>query len=140
MKISQESKNFTLNYLSIIALAAVVLLSFQQAGHAAQGGFSDPAAASARGGFSGPGPEVTTVKEASSMRDDARVMLRGNIIQHLGGDDYLFKDATGTITVDIDDKRWRGQEVTPKDTVEIYGEVDRDFTKVEIDVKSITKK
>jgi uncharacterized protein (TIGR00156 family) len=34
---------------------------------------------------------------------------------------YLFKDATGEITLDIDDYRWNGLNVTPNDTVEIRG-------------------
>ncbi len=52
---------------------------------------------------------------------------------------YVFKDASGTINVDIDHKRWNGVTVTPKDTVEIQGEVDKDWNSVEIDVKQIRK-
>mgnify|MGYP000760690062 FL=1 len=51
----------------------------------------------------------------------------------------MFKDASGTINVDIDHKRWNGVTVTPKDTVEILGEVDKDWNSVEIDVKQIRK-
>jgi uncharacterized protein (TIGR00156 family) len=58
----------------------------------------------------------------------------------MGGEDYLFQDSTGTITVEIDDKRWMGQVVGPSDTVEIYGKVDKDWNKVEVDVKRIVKK
>ena len=34
---------------------------------------------------------------------------------------------------------WNGVTVTPKDTVEIQGEVDKDWNSVEIDVKQIRK-
>lgn len=101
-----------------------------------QGGFQPSAQA---GGFSGPGPSVSTVEQAKGMRDDARVALRGNIVQHLGKDKYLFKDATGSIRVEIDHDKWGGLNVTPNDMVELHGEVDKDWNSVEIDVDRIVK-
>lgn len=91
------------------------------------------------GGFSGPGPAISTVEQAKSMRDDAHVALRGTIVQHLGKDKYQFRDATGTITVEIDDDKWNGQTVGPQDTVELHGEVDKDWNSVEIDVDRVVK-
>ncbi len=64
------------------------------------------------GGFQGPNGSVTTVESAKSMRDDTWVTLRGNIVERISDDLYLFKDASGTINVDIDHKRWRGVTVT----------------------------
>lgn len=55
------------------------------------------------------------------LRDDTWVTLRGNIVERISDDLYVFKDASGTINVDIDHKRWNGVTVTPKDTVEIQG-------------------
>ncbi len=91
------------------------------------------------GGFTGPGGGTTTVESAKSMRDDAWVTLRGNIVERLSDDVYTFKDASGTINVDIDHKRWNGVTVGPQDLVEIQGEVDKDWNSVEIDVKQVTK-
>ncbi len=91
------------------------------------------------GGFVGPNGSSTTVESAKSLRDDAWVTLRGNIVERISDDLYVFKDATGTINVDIDHKRWNGLTVTPQDTVEIQGEVDKDWNSVEIDVKQIRK-
>lgn len=92
------------------------------------------------GGFKGPGLNVSTVKQALEMKDDTPVLLKGNIEQSLGDEKYLFKDSTGTIIVEIDKKRWKGQEITPADTVEISGEVDKElFSKAEVDVKTIKK-
>lgn len=71
------------------------------------------------------------------MRDDMHVVLRGNIVQHLGKKKYLFKDETGTITVEIHKDKWRGQTVTPETAVELRGEVDKDWNSVEIDVDEI---
>ena len=70
---------------------------------------------------------------------DTWLTLRGNIVERISDDLYVFKDASGTINVDIDHKRWNGVTVTPKDTVEIQGEVDKDWNSVEIDVKQIRK-
>lgn len=92
------------------------------------------------GGYTGPGPALTTVKQAKTMRDDTHVTLKGHIVQHLGGDLYLFRDETGTIDVEIENKRWQGQTVGPNDLVEISGEVEKDWSELEIDVKRIVKK
>lgn len=92
-----------------------------------------------KAGFVGPNGSSTTVESAKSLRDDAWVTLRGNIVERISDDLYVFKDATGTINVDIDHKRWNGLTVTPQDTVEIQGEVDKDWNSVEIDVKQIRK-
>lgn len=91
------------------------------------------------GGFTGPVGGIATVERAKSMRDDAWVTLRGNIVERLSDDVYTFKDATGTINVDIDHKRWNGLTVGPQDLVEIQGEVDKDWNSVEIDVKQVNK-
>ena len=91
------------------------------------------------GGYSGPGPDVMTVEQAKGMRDDAKVTLRGKIIQHLGGDHYMFQDATGTIEVEISGKRWQGQNIGPDDLVELYGEVDKEWSKVKIEAKRLHK-
>lgn len=120
--------------VAVMALCSVPVLAAQQ------GGFSGPTATQSQsGGFVGPNGSNTTVESAKSMRDDAWVTLRGNIVERISDDLYLFKDATGTVNVDIDHKRWNGVTVTPQDLVEIQGEVDKDWNSVEIDVKQITK-
>lgn len=120
--------------VAIIALCSAPVLAAQQ------GGFSGPSATQTQsGGFQGPNGSSTTVESAKSLRDDTWVTLRGNIVERISDDLYLFKDATGTINVDIDHKRWNGVTVTPQDTVEIQGEVDKDWNSVEIDVKQISK-
>lgn len=97
-----------------------------------------PAVAADQGGFTGPSSKAT-VASAKTLSDDAMVTLRGNIVERISGDTYLFKDATGTINVEIDDNRWNGVSVSPEDLVEIHGEVDKDWNSVEIDVKQVSK-
>ncbi|MDA8478452.1 YgiW/YdeI family stress tolerance OB fold protein [Citrobacter sp. Awk 4] len=124
----------------LAAMIAVMALSSAPVLAAQQGGFSGPTATQSQsGGFVGPNGSSTTVESAKSLRDDTWVTLRGNIVERISDDLYLFKDATGTMNVDIDHKRWNGVTVTPQDVVEIQGEVDKDWNSVEIDVKQVTK-
>lgn len=89
------------------------------------------------GGFTGPGADSTTVTDVLKMRDDTPVTLTGHIEKQLGGDHYLFKDPTGTVTVEIDDDEWGGLNVTPETPVILSGEVDKDWTSLKVDVKNI---
>ena len=124
-------------FLLICVLCAAIGATTAYA--ADKGGFVSGGNTTAAGGFSGPGLAPTTAKEAATLRDDARVVLRGSIVQHLGKDKYLFKDDSGTIRVEIDGDKWGGQTITPKDAVEIHGEVDKDWNSVEIEVDRIIK-
>lgn len=122
--------------LAIAALMSTPVLAAQQ------GGFVDPNAPAhhaQQGGFSGPDGTVVTVKQAQDLKDDAWVTLRGNIEKRVGDEDYQFRDATGTMTVEIDDKRWDGQTIGPQDKVELQGKLDKDFNSLELDVKRVRK-
>lgn len=129
-------KKYTLAALITLCSAPVL---------AQQGGFLDPAAPQThtqntqQGGFSGPSAALTTVDKVKSMSDDTWVMLQGNIEQRVGDETYTFRDASGTLTVEIDKKRWNGQTITPKDKVQLEGKVDKDWSNVEVDVKTIKK-
>ncbi|WP_145548180.1 YgiW/YdeI family stress tolerance OB fold protein [Yersinia massiliensis] len=126
----------TATLFAILAICSAPVL-------AQNGGFIDPntpvTQTTTNGGFSGPNVGAVTVEKAKTMSDDTWVTLRGNIEQRIGGEHYIFRDATGTINVDIDHKRWNGLTITPKDTVELYGEIDKDWNSVELDVKQVTK-
>ena len=41
--------------------------------------------------------------------------------------------------MEIDDDEWRGQTVTPSDTVKLRGEVDRGIFKTEVEVDYVEK-
>ena len=122
-----------------LLLCFIVLAAGSAVASAAHKGGFAPTAHSAVGGFSGPGPAVTSARDAATKRDDAHVVLRGNIVQHLGKDKYLFQDASGTIRVEIDDDKWQGQTVTPNDAVELHGKIDKDRNKVKVEVDRIVK-
>ena len=98
-----------------------------------------PQPTSPMGGFVGGTENVVTVSQAKEMRDDTPVVVQGHIVQRMGDEDYLFEDATGSITVEIDRKDWRGQTVSPTDTVKLYGEVDAGLFHTDIDVDYVEK-
>ena len=113
------SKRF-LTLLVVLVLSTISLLSRQ-------------------GGFSGPGLEIISVSQARQLRDDTPVRLQGKIERFLGDEKYLFYDATGKITIEIDDDIWKGLVVDENDLIEIIGEIDKNLMKTEIDVDSIKK-
>lgn len=97
------------------------------------------AATNTKGGFVSGAETIATIKQVMEMRDDVPVIVKGNIVQRMGDEMYLFEDGTGTIRVEIDDDEWRGQTITPTDTVKLYGEVDRGIFTTEIDINYVEK-
>ena len=121
-------------------LAVFILgMSFAATGALAQGkgGFTETTPR--QQGQVSPSQNIVTVAQAKGMADDQKVILQGYIIQHQHGEKYLFKDDTGTITLDIDNDEWNGQTISPQDKVEIHGEIDQDKSGLEIDVDRIRK-
>lgn len=90
------------------------------------------------GGFAKQPLIITTAKQVKAMPDDTWVALRGKLESHIGDDHYIFRDTSGTINVDIDHNRWSGQIITPRDLIEIQGEIYKKEGTVEIDIKQIT--
>ncbi len=84
--------------------------------------------------------EIVSVEKAKNEKDDTFVVLQGYIEKSLGDEKYLFRDETGTIKIEIEDKKFRGLTVYPDDFVQISGEVDKGwFSDTEIEVKKISK-
>jgi uncharacterized protein (TIGR00156 family) len=88
-------------------------------------------------GYTGPGAtaQVTSVAAALDAADDTPMVLQGQIVKRLQDELYEFKDASGTIHVEIDDEHWPAQAISETATVKISGEVDRDLMSREIDVE-----
>ena len=82
--------------------------------------------------------ETISVKEALKLNDDAKVVLEGKIKSHIKSDKYEFVDKNGNIiVVEIGDKKWGNVTANEDTLLRIRGEVDKDFTKTEIDVDSV---
>ncbi|MCY1511182.1 Protein YgiW [compost metagenome] len=91
--------------------------------------------------YTGPGAasQINTVAAALEAADDATVVLQGQIVRRVKGDIYEFKDATGTMKVEIDDEDWPPMSIGEKDTVKLTGEVDRDLMGREVDVEFVER-
>lgn len=119
-------RNLTMPPKNLATLTATLLLCTSALAQTATGGFTGPAT-------------VVTVEQTKALTDDTHVTLQGQIERHLGGENYLFRDSTGTVEIEIDERRWNGQSVSPQDKVEISGEIDKHWTSIEIDVKRLRK-
>lgn len=81
--------------------------------------------------------KFTLAKDVRNLRDNQYITLKGYIISKIGNEKYIFKDDTGTIQVEIDDKDWNGCNVSASDRVILEGEVDRDWNSVTVEVSSV---
>lgn len=76
--------------------------------------------------FKGPSAiqqEFVTAVTASEAPEGTTCVLTGHIIEHITRDRYTFKDATGSIIVNIPPHVFGAMEVTPEDTVRLTGEI-----------------
>lgn len=98
-------------------------------------------AAPAAAQFQGPGAEETATSVQAILDnpvDDQKVQLRGQIVEKVGDEEYIFTDGEARIRIEVDDDEFP-QQITPDMTVEIYGEVEDDVRQdPEIDVERIT--
>lgn len=121
----------------VLTLSALIAFSAS-----AFAGFQGNTNTQSNGGFSGSQAhqsQISTVAQAKKSREDSNVFLTGYITKQVGEEKYSFKDKTGNIIVEIDDELWNGLTANPNTKVKLYGQVDYDNGRVEIDVKRITK-
>lgn len=82
--------------------------------------------------------QPSTVATAKSLKDDTQVSLQGQVIRALGKDKYEFRDATGTLIVEIDNQKWHGKPITQQAQVILIGEIDRESdNQIELDVDEV---
>ena len=94
-------------------------------------------AAAQTGGFVDPNrSNEGTVAQLKRLPDNASLVVKGNIIRQVRGDVYEFRDNTGSVEIEIDNKYWNGQNVTSKETVRLLIEVDKDVMDTDYDVKA----
>lgn len=86
----------------------------------------------------GPEPLRTVSEIREHAKDDQPVLLTGVLAKKTGKEKYLFKDATGEITVEIDTEDFPAGKVDENTRVEIAGEVDKSALRaVEVDAKRV---
>lgn len=77
--------------------------------------------------FTGPSAtgRISTVEQARDAPIDTYVTITGTIVAHLREDYYSFRDATGEIRVEIENRVWRNRKIGPDTKVRLLAEVDR---------------
>ena len=135
--------------LTLISTLVLSTLTASAFANSQNGGFQDPNAPQTmnqvqqkgefkRGGYNS-NQAPSKVSEVASMNDDQYVVLQGKIVKQVGKEDFLFRDASGEINVEIERKAWAGQEITPNNEVKLYGEVDKSWNKTDIEVHRVEK-
>ena len=128
----------TLVVAATLALGAVTAALAQPSGYT---GPSNAPKAAAQGSYSGPSnvPLMTVKQLLDTGRDDQQARLQGRIVSFDGDERYTFEDATGRITVEIDDEDFPpGQTVGAEHRVELLGEFDKGLRKTEFEVDRVT--
>jgi uncharacterized protein (TIGR00156 family) len=122
------------------ALAASALATAQPTGYAG------PSSKAAANGKAAPAnaPLMTAKELLDKGKDDQYARLQGKLVNHKGGDDYDFADASGRITVEIDDDRFpQGVRIDQNTMVELVGEFDKNIvgeSTLDVDqIKVVTK-
>lgn len=89
------------------------------------------------GGFNDVATQPMSVADVLKQADDSYVTMQGFITKRLNDATYSFSDGTGNIILEIKDKIWRGQVVSPKDKIAVFGVVEESDRQMMVDVKSL---
>lgn len=80
---------------------------------------------------------VSKISDVKAMPDDTEVVIQGVIVQNLGDENYLVKDDSGTVTIEIDEDLVQGNTITPEAEVLITATVDQDDNVTSLDAEEI---
>lgn len=119
--------------LMTAALAASALAIAQPPGYA--GPSSKPSAKAGAANF----PLMTAKDLLAKGKDGQNVRLQGKLLNHKGGEDYEFADASGKMKVEIDDDRFpEGVRIDQNTMIELVGEFDKNtFGESALDVSQL---
>ncbi|MEY4506948.1 MAG: hypothetical protein RL297_1526 [Pseudomonadota bacterium] len=89
--------------------------------------------------FVGPSasPKPSTAAQAKESLPGNQVTLNGNLVSHVRGEYYMFRDASGEMRVEVDNKLWQNRRVAPETRVQLVGEVDFDTSGRFVEVDSL---
>lgn len=80
---------------------------------------------------------VSKISDVKAMPDDTEVVIQGVIVQNLGDENYLVKDDSGTVTIEIDEDLVQGNTITPEAEVLITATVDQEDNVTSLDAEEI---
>lgn len=108
----------------------------------AQGGFVNDGVSTSKSSYA----KLTTVAEARKQPEDTFVLLEGCITgkaKSANVEEYMFKDSSDSIKIEVNQKVWRNQTVTPSTNIRILGQVDHNSfngtTEIEVRQLDIVK-
>ena len=134
-------KRYTLFFVCCLVMLFTAVTAFAQVGFTGPQSFTGQAGFNGQYGFTGQ-VQTVTVAQAQSSYHKTPVIVRGNIVQAIGGDKYIFRDSSGDIILKIGPKEWMyfGTTILPSDTIEISGELHRkNWQQPEIHARMIRK-
>ena len=80
---------------------------------------------------------VSKISDVKAMPDDTEVVIQGVIVQSLGDENYLVKDDSGTVNIEIDEDLVQGNTITPEAEVLITATVDQEGNVTSLDAEEI---
>lgn len=80
---------------------------------------------------------IANISDQKNWKDDQIITVQGKITQTMHDDKYQFTDATGSITIEIDDEHHALINQNRDAKLKITGEVDLSNQSIEIDVDHI---
>jgi uncharacterized protein YdeI (BOF family) len=80
---------------------------------------------------------ISKVSDIATMPDDSVVYIQGMIVQDLGDENYLFKDNTGTINIEIDEELVDNNKIVGEAMMFITATVDKDGNITTLDAEEI---
>lgn len=80
---------------------------------------------------------VSKISDVKAMPDDTEVVIQGVIVQNLGDENYLVKDDSGTVSIEIDEDLVQGNTITPEAEVLITATVDQEGNVTSLDAEEI---
>ena len=80
---------------------------------------------------------VSKISDVKAMPDDTEVVIQGVIVQNLGDEDYLVKDDSGTVNIEIDEDLVQGNTITPEAEVLITATVDQEDNVTSLEAEEI---
>ena len=109
-------------FLSLLAICGLTLLS------------SNAMAADAA---KAPTKPISKISDVKAMPDDTEVVIQGVIVQSLGDENYLVKDDSGTVNIEIDEDLVHGNTITPEAEVLITATVDQEGNVTSLEAEEV---
>ncbi|MET0379876.1 MAG: NirD/YgiW/YdeI family stress tolerance protein [Spongiibacteraceae bacterium] len=82
-------------------------------------------------------PASSTVAQAVAAPDDSKVVITGAVVQQIDKEHLLIRDATGQITVEVDDDVLGEVQFAPDAEVRVFGTIDRDSERSVLVAKTV---